>query len=219
MSTSTQERERWNTAAQWLIRITAANVRPGEVAPDSWDATCKREPDRELAGEMARGVGGPGATWTIYAPLSAEQIATAKATGAPLLDEAHGREPVETGIVGDRMIGAWAETLAFPDLREHHHSANNSDNGATMSDLCERFHVLDAEIPGVRPWDPVKLDRWLRTGPGCTSATRHAALFVLHVWNQGPWKAGAFDATKAIACWDGRNRAAFLSWAAAPWWP
>ena len=92
-----------------------------------------------------------------------------------------------------------------------------------MSRLAEAFHVLDG-VPGVRPWDAVQLRGWLEGSN--RSSSRHAALFVLNVWNPNsvdhpkdphPWP--PFDVHDAWQCWDNDNRGAFLGWAETPWWP
>lgn len=54
-----------------------------------------------------------------------------------------------------------------------------------------------------------------------SSGERHAALFILCVWNPGyaesqGWK---FDVLEAMGVWDLRHRAAFLNWAQNPYWP
>jgi hypothetical protein len=173
----------------WTIEITSGGKR--------WSATTDKRPPRDMAESIAQATGGPGALWRVLPP-------------------GDNAEPVETGAVVERLIGAWAETLQYADLRERDRQLN--DNRATMTELAERFHVLKGE-PGVRPWDAAKLDRWA-VSAAPTPATRQAAAFVLHVWNSSnEWKAGPFDAVRALSSWDARNRAAFLSWAAAPWWP
>ena len=43
---------------------------------------------------------------------------------------------------------------------------------------------------------------------------------MLAVWNPDvEWQCGRFDLMEALCCWDDRHRAAFLMWAAEPWWP
>jgi hypothetical protein len=50
---------------------------------------------------------------------------------------------------------------------------------------------------------------------------RHAALFLLNVWNPGYARENAwhFDAVEALAVWDEPHRRAFLAWAAHPLFP
>jgi hypothetical protein len=89
---------------------------------------------------------------------------------------------------------------------------------ARMSALAESFHSL-AGRPGVRPWDPDKLDRAAAKG-GWTGAEVDAARFVLDVWNShASWAVGRFNFFQAYGRWDEQNRAAFLAWARDPWWP
>lgn len=77
--------------------------------------------------------------------------------------------------------------------------------------LAESFHVL-VGVPGVRPFDSVRLKRWTRTG-AATNASREAAKFVLNVYNSAN---PPCNLAYAIAIWDGDMRAAFQAWAANP---
>lgn len=163
---------------------TKTGERPG-------DWTMDHRPDHATCVDLARSTGGPGAQWA--------------------LREAAATEPVATGSVGDRLIGAWASTLEYGDLREF---AQDHTNRETMAELGRRFHSLE-KIAGVEPFDPTILHKSARDAH--STATRHCCLFLLHVWNRGPWKAGKFEVTEALSCWDDKNRAAFL-WAASPWW-
>ena len=98
------------------------------------------------------------------------------------------------------------------------------DRDEAMSQLAEAFHSLEG-VPGVRPWNVNEFAAWMDRDT-CSSAERHAALFVLNVWNPAsiagmaksyPW--APFDLQAAYGCWDVHNRGAFLGWADAPWWP
>lgn len=92
------------------------------------------------------------------------------------------------------------------------------DPGLRMSALAERFHTLEGR-PGVRPWDPVELERSAREDGWAGSGARHATAFVLSVWNpRADWTL-RFDLVSAWGVWDDRHRAAFRSWLDAPWWP
>ena len=91
--------------------------------------------------------------------------------------------------------------------------------------LARAFHVLD-NADGLDPWDPEKLYAFASASESET--TRHAVRFVLAVWNDDciPYldeasesKLGAFNVVEAMARWDFANRAAFVTWAEAPWWP
>ena len=88
-----------------------------------------------------------------------------------------------------------------------------------MSRLAEAFPTLRDDVPGVRPWNASTLDAWLGTSPAVTSGSRDAAAFVRGVWNGNVEWSVAFDVYRALGCWDGAHRAAFLTWASAPWWP
>lgn len=53
-----------------------------------------------------------------------------------------------------------------------------------------------------------------------SSGERHAARFILSVWNpRVRWAIGRFDLHDALGTWDLEHRAAFARWTAAPWWP
>jgi hypothetical protein len=90
--------------------------------------------------------------------------------------------------------------------------------GAKMTALALSFPTL-ADADGVRPWDPDRLEAWLRSGaPG--HGARCAGRFVLSVWNSyHEWQCGGFDLHEALGCWDERHRRAFVAWIAKPWWP
>lgn len=94
------------------------------------------------------------------------------------------------------------------------------DYRAKMADLCASFHPLRGR-PGTDPWDADLLIRALRRDDW-TPASRDCALFVLGVWNAAIARdrpALRFDFVTAFGRWDAQNRAAFLAWAAAPFWP
>lgn len=119
-------------------------------------------------------------------------------------------------------------------------SGRHLDGAQRVVYLARSFHVLESAAHDVRgglaPWDPNKFHLWLH-GPQATSATLQAGLFALSVWrgNHNDWvikvparkdnprlwpaKTIRFDAVHAMGVWDDRNRAAFLRWASAPWWP
>lgn len=95
---------------------------------------------------------------------------------------------------------------------------NYGDTRRRMTSLATSFPTL-RNADGVYPFDARRLSRWCRTSPATTSASRHAARFVLAVWNATTkWSCGRFDAVDALATWDGEHRAAFLEWAKRPWW-
>ena len=99
-----------------------------------------------------------------------------------------------------------------------------------MSTLAEAFHVLDG-VPGVRPWDCVRLYDWATTSGAPTGATREAVRCVISIWNTSSLasldednddedaRLGPFDVVTAMARWDAGNQTAFSTWAADPWWP
>lgn len=72
--------------------------------------------------------------------------------------------------------------------------------------------------PGIRPWEALRLDGWAATRQPSHGEVV-TAQFVLAVWNPDEvWKCGRFDLMEALAVWDLAHRAAFLNWAANPWW-
>lgn len=110
---------------------------------------------------------------------------------------------------------AWAKLLRLA-VKEEGPRPRTDSIGRRMSELAERFHVLN-RLPGVRPWDPVTLAEvvFLR---GAATSVEHAASFVLKVYNN-QFPCPPFNLIAAMASWDCDNQAAFLSWAEAPWWP
>jgi hypothetical protein len=71
---------------------------------------------------------------------------------------------------------------------------------------------------GVSPWNPRELDGWA-CGPVPGHGAKHAARFVLAVWNNdAEWQCGKFDVVEALPVWDDSHRAVFLAWCAQPWW-
>jgi hypothetical protein len=86
--------------------------------------------------------------------------------------------------------------------------------------LAKTFPTLanGARAVLVEPFDAEALDAWATTAPERTTASEHAARFILSVYNfKTEWKCGAFYATPALAKWDDAHRAAFLAWARRPW--
>jgi len=82
--------------------------------------------------------------------------------------------------------------------------------------LADTFPTLRGAI---KSWDPQRLARWASSSERC-SAARHAARFVLSVWDPyGEWECGPFNLHLALQCWDDKHRAAFLTWVKNPWWP
>lgn len=91
-----------------------------------------------------------------------------------------------------------------------------TDNRARVTSLANQFYVLK-NAPGVAPWDPAKLDEW--ASGAVSDGERHAAAFVLHVWNPyGQWHVGRFDVMAALSVWDEGNRRPFAEWAKNPYW-
>jgi hypothetical protein len=93
--------------------------------------------------------------------------------------------------------------------------------GTRMLRLAGSFPTL-AEKLGTYPranWDAGAFAEWTRKAGLCSGA-RHAAAFVLSVWNPSVrWSVGRFDAHRALAVWDRPHREAFAAWVRDPWWP
>ena len=71
------------------------------------------------------------------------------------------------------------------------------------------------KAPGVDPWDALALERW--AGGLASSGERHAALFVLSVWNRHDW-GSKFNMAEAMNVWDDQNLKSFKDWVNDPWW-
>lgn len=88
--------------------------------------------------------------------------------------------------------------------------------------LAHSFPVLEpylarAHIKTGIDWDPQGLDEAVvNAGDGA----KHAAAFILHLWNcEGRWLVGRFVLSRAVACWDSQQLAAFQAWARECWLP
>lgn len=91
----------------------------------------------------------------------------------------------------------------------------------------EAFDALVVAFPSLRaldlgrPGEPAgmkvrMLDAWA-TGPDSSDGARHAASFVLHVYNASyPWKVGDFNFFAALRAWDAYHLAAFRAWSMDP---
>lgn len=92
-----------------------------------------------------------------------------------------------------------------------------TDNRGRMSEIAESFSVLRGK-PGVRPWNPNKLDQWALDV--ASSSEAHAARFVLGVWNAyADFKSGRFDLHAALNTWDESQRRALAAFLLDPYWP
>lgn len=87
-----------------------------------------------------------------------------------------------------------------------------------------RLHDLGCTFPSLR--SKLKKAEWLdlttlenfAEGNAPTPSADHAARFILALWSRGEEKLTPFDAVTALIVWDEEHRAAFLAWAANPWW-
>lgn len=96
--------------------------------------------------------------------------------------------------------------------------ADNSNNSyVKIAFVAQTFPSLIG-VPGVSPWNAVKLDAWVAVSRPSLEQ-RYAALFLLSIWDvQSEWRSGRFDIMNALLVWDYRHREAFFSWARNPWW-
>jgi hypothetical protein len=117
-----------------------------------------------------------------------------------------------------------------------------ADPREAMSVLAGLFPTMRRHdgtwVPGTKPWEALELVDWLNTSGEPTSGSRHAALFLLSVWNRDDWQVhglkvrkldakawkgnrriGRFDFSDAWASWDQKHRQAALAWLANPFWP
>jgi hypothetical protein len=116
------------------------------------------------------------------------------------------------------------------------------DSEAAMSALAGLFPSMrrfdGSWVAGTNPWQASALVHWLNTSGEPTSGSRHAALFLLSVWNSDDWQVhglkvrklgpndwkgmrriGRFDFNDAWASWDQQHREAALAWLTNPFWP
>lgn len=102
---------------------------------------------------------------------------------------------------------------------------NHSTQGNPMDFIESRMTSLARSFPtlrfaaGVEPFDADALDAWV-SGPAGTSGIRHAAAFVVNIWNRHhAWKLGWFDLISALGVLDDDHRNAIQAWMDDPWWP
>jgi len=82
--------------------------------------------------------------------------------------------------------------------------------------LVEAFEM--AYLPGMDPWEPVKLVE--EAFPGASHGEKCTIRFLVNLWNAADeWSCGTFDLFDAYGIWDETRRKAFLSWANDPFWP
>lgn len=146
---------------------------------------------------------------------------------------------------GRTVTGRAEQVRRFIDEGERQRVAATmwpTDNHQQMVALAELFPCFAPasgdRLPGIAPWDPEALVRALNAG-GMAASVRHAALFLLCVWNRDDWmvhglkvrqprgkddwkgsrRIGRFDFNDAWACWDSKHRGAALAWLINPFWP
>ncbi len=87
----------------------------------------------------------------------------------------------------------------------------------------DRMLALVNSFPTLRGkfshWDALVFHDWA-CGPEPSSGMKHAARFILEVWNPyDEWKCGRFDWQRAIGIWDEGHRKAFIAWLQDPFFP
>lgn len=97
-----------------------------------------------------------------------------------------------------------------------HAPADGDGYGGKVCALAESFPSLRGK-PGVRPWDPIALDNYMKKSGAGTSGSLAAARFILSVWNTTEkWKIGKFTLGD-VAKFDDAHARAFALWAANPY--
>lgn len=88
-----------------------------------------------------------------------------------------------------------------------------------MAELARTFPSVRFVYAATTAWDADAVDRWAVDVP-LSHGELLTAQFLLAVWDAAAeWRCGRFDLMAALRVWDEQNRAAFLAWAACPWWP
>ena len=88
-----------------------------------------------------------------------------------------------------------------------------------------RDKVMDGQL-GLSCGSPTRVPAWsareverFACSPAAHDAARHAAAFVLSVWNPlHEYAFGLFSIHPSLKCWDDQHRHAFLAWVQDPWW-
>jgi hypothetical protein len=82
-----------------------------------------------------------------------------------------------------------------------------------VTELAQLFPSL-RDAPGVEPFDEFRFEEWTKTE--ATSMAKHAAKFVLSVWEDMPQ---SFNLTEAFRDWDDEHREAYIAWFNRPLMP
>lgn len=99
--------------------------------------------------------------------------------------------------------------------------------------MSEKMKTLAESFPAFRDvfkdgWSVERLSQWWKSGAP-TGGSRHAAMFLLQVWNctttAAEWRKYGFpgmepfNVVRALGTWDNFYRAVFLRWCAEPFFP
>ncbi len=77
-----------------------------------------------------------------------------------------------------------------------------------LPSLARRFPCLEG-ARGVDPWAPEEFHGWM-TEMGEGTATFHAGLLILNLWQPGHWP--RFDLLEAAQVWGESDRQTFINW-------
>lgn len=89
-----------------------------------------------------------------------------------------------------------------------------------MTDLALQFPTLHQEVPGISPWNALKLDHWTSTSGTMRDGQRCAVQFVLYVWDpQANWQSGPFSLREAYGRWDLAHWTVFQRFIQNPFFP
>jgi hypothetical protein len=101
-------------------------------------------------------------------------------------------------------------------------------NGSEAMTALARLFPSMRDVEACDPFSPMALVAWLNSGAS-GSGSRHAAMFLLNVWNMDTdWRAeglkvragqGRFNFARAVASWDPEHQAACAAWLEAPFHP
>jgi hypothetical protein len=121
-------------------------------------------------------------------------------------------------------VPTWEQEALQEQLRS---ALWGDDEQLAMTRLALSFPSLQGAA-GIDPWRPRAFVTWVCAST-LPSSGQHAARFVLEVWGpRADWRLvadhlalrgdrlGSFDVVEAMRQWDAVHRAAFVAWAAAP---
>ena len=93
-------------------------------------------------------------------------------------------------------------------------SMKEENKAALMTRLAESFPSLRGCGAGIRPWHALRLEE---ASKAWSTGQKHAADFLLGVWNHGDY-GERFKFFEALQTWDAGHIAAFMAWVRNPFW-